>query len=136
MKIDAALFEKAASYSHVIVTWTDDDGYPLQTPATFTVDADRGEVLIGATGMPLPGDRDVNVTMSHIRPQPGTGYDQRRYIELWGRASVARRRATRCRRPAPGAGTRRRRRSSSIRSARTNRRAATSRISPSRRAAR
>ncbi len=85
MKIDAALFENAATYSHVIVTWTDDDGYPLQTPAAFTVDAARGEVLISATGLPLPGDRDVNVTMSHIRPQPGTGYDQRRYIELWGR---------------------------------------------------
>ena len=27
----------------------------------------------------------MNVVASHIRPQPGTGYDQRRYISLWGR---------------------------------------------------
>lgn len=85
MKIDRRLFDKLATYPHAVVSWTDDDGYPLQTPALFEVDAERGELVLAATGMNLPVDGEVNVTVSHIRPQPGTGYDQRRYIELWGR---------------------------------------------------
>src|SRR5436305_487101 len=27
---------------------------------------------------------EVNVVFSHIRPQPGVGYDERRYVSLWG----------------------------------------------------
>jgi uncharacterized protein (TIGR00369 family) len=29
-------------------------------------------------------DERVNVVFSHIRPQPGIGYDERRYVSLWG----------------------------------------------------
>jgi 1,4-dihydroxy-2-naphthoate octaprenyltransferase len=32
-----------------------------------------------------PDDQEVNVVFSHIRPQPGVGYDERRYVSLWGR---------------------------------------------------
>ena len=31
-----------------------------------------------------PSDEAVNVVFSHIRPQPGIGYDERRYVSLWG----------------------------------------------------
>jgi 1,4-dihydroxy-2-naphthoate octaprenyltransferase len=31
----------------------------------------------------------VELTFSHIRPQPGVGYDERRYINLWGRSLPA-----------------------------------------------
>jgi 1,4-dihydroxy-2-naphthoate octaprenyltransferase len=71
-------------HSHVVVSWVGDDGYPVQTPARFAVDLDKRVVRIAATGLPLPTDRRVNVIGSHIRPQPGQGYDQRRYTELWG----------------------------------------------------
>lgn len=84
MKIDHALFEKFASYPHVVVTWVGDDGYPAQTPAEFTADAQAGVLRLRATGIPLPVDRQVNVIASHIRPQPGTGYDERRYVSAWG----------------------------------------------------
>ena len=83
--MDSDLFAKLAAYPHVVVSWIDDDGYPLQTAARFRADAEKGEVRIGRTGLPLPDDREVNVVASHIRPQPGTGYDQRRYLSLWGR---------------------------------------------------
>jgi 1,4-dihydroxy-2-naphthoate octaprenyltransferase len=83
--MDSDLFAKLSAYPHVVVSWIDDDGYPVQTAARFRADAEKGEVRIGRTGLPLPDDRDVNVVASHIRPQPGTGYDQRRYISLWGR---------------------------------------------------
>jgi len=83
--MDSDLFAKLSAYPHVVVSWIDDDGYPVQTAARFRADAEKGEVRIGRTGLPLPDDREVNVVASHIRPQPGTGYDQRRYLSLWGR---------------------------------------------------
>jgi 1,4-dihydroxy-2-naphthoate octaprenyltransferase len=87
MNIDSELFDKLDEYPHVTVSWIGDDGYPVQTAAAFRTDASSAEVRIGRTGVPLPADRDVNVTASHIRPQPGVGYDERRYVSLWGRLS-------------------------------------------------
>jgi 1,4-dihydroxy-2-naphthoate octaprenyltransferase len=82
--IDRAALEKLATYSHVVVSWIGDDGFPEQTPATFTVDPDARSVHIGQTGLALPTGRTVNVIASHIHPQPGYGYDERRYISIWG----------------------------------------------------
>ncbi len=85
MNIDRDLFAKLATYPHIVVSWIGDDGYPVQTAAAFAADADRLELRIANTGLPLPHDRTVNATASHIRPQPGEGYDERRYIGVWGR---------------------------------------------------
>ena len=82
MEIATALDELRA-YPHVTVSWIDDEGYPMQTPATF--DVGGGSVALHRTGVAIPSDREVNIIASHIRPQPGTGYDQRRYVSLWGR---------------------------------------------------
>lgn len=87
MNIDSELFAKLDNYPHLTVSWIDDDGYPMQTAADFHADAARGEVRISRTGVSLPTDREVNITASHIRPQPGVGYDERRYLSLWGRLS-------------------------------------------------
>ena len=35
----------------------------------------------------IPVDRPVSLTGSHIRPQPGYGYDERRHVTVWGPAS-------------------------------------------------
>ncbi len=83
MKIDVAL-QKFAAYPHVVVTWVGDDGYPAQTPAEFSADHAAGVLRIHATGVPLPAGRQVNIIASHIRPQAGTGYDERRYVTAWG----------------------------------------------------
>jgi 1,4-dihydroxy-2-naphthoate octaprenyltransferase len=87
MAIDAALFGKLDTYPHVVLTWVDDDGYPNQTAAAFRTDAAGGDIILQRTGLAVPTDRVVNATASHIRPQPGTGYDERRYVSMWGRAS-------------------------------------------------
>ncbi len=87
MKVDHELFDKLGQYDRVVVCWVGDDGYPMQTAAGFRTDETRNEVTLGPTGVPLPTDREVNVVASHIRPQPGIGYDERRYISLWGRLS-------------------------------------------------
>lgn len=76
--------EKVATYTHLVVSWVGDDGYPCQTPADFSVDQAAGTITIAPTGLPLPLDRKLNVIASHIRPQPGYGYDQRRYVSIWG----------------------------------------------------
>lgn len=79
--------ERLATYAHAIVSWVDDAGYPTSVATSFEVDAAGGRVTLAEpAGMPIPTDREINVMGSHIHPQEGIGYDQRRYIQLWGRA--------------------------------------------------
>jgi 1,4-dihydroxy-2-naphthoate octaprenyltransferase len=66
------------------------DGFPMSVATDFSVDGGRGVVtLVAPAGeeAAIPLDRPVNVLGSHIRPTPGQGYDERRYIQLWGAAS-------------------------------------------------
>ena len=74
-------------YTHAVVAFLDDQGYPLSVATGFTVNAESGAVVLdpvaGQTVEP-PLGREVNVVFSHIRPQPGVGYDERRYVSLWG----------------------------------------------------
>jgi 1,4-dihydroxy-2-naphthoate polyprenyltransferase len=83
-------FERLAAYPHLVVSWIDEDGYPTSVAAGFEVDADAGTVQLAPTADPIPTDREVNVVGSHIRPQPGIGYDERRYLQLWGRVDADR----------------------------------------------
>jgi 1,4-dihydroxy-2-naphthoate octaprenyltransferase len=73
-------------FGHAVIAYVDDDGYPMSVATEFRVDADRGVVLLEAVGGEAqpPADERVNVVFSHIRPQPGIGYDERRYVSLWG----------------------------------------------------
>ena len=81
-------FERLATYPHVVISWIDESGYPTSVATTFETDAETGTVVLAVpAGMPIPTDREINVTGSHIRPQPGIGYDERRYLQLWGRTS-------------------------------------------------
>ena len=67
--------------------------------------------------MTIPTDREVSLTGSHIRPQPGYGYDERRHVTVWGPATVDRSRGLPSPAEPPGAGTRPRFPSSSTPSA-------------------
>lgn len=79
--------ERLATYPYVVVSWIDDAGYPTSVATAFEVDGTAGTVRIGSpAGMPVPTDREISITGSHIRPQPGIGYDERRYLQLWGRS--------------------------------------------------
>ena len=83
----SADLERLATYPHVVVSWIDDAGYPVSVATGFAIDAASGTVsLEPTTGLPIPADRELSVMGSHIRPQPGIGYDERRYLQLWGRA--------------------------------------------------
>jgi 1,4-dihydroxy-2-naphthoate octaprenyltransferase len=84
--------ERLAGYPHVVISWIDESGYPTSVATTFEIDLDVGTVILAApAAMPVPTDREINVTGSHIRPQPGIGYDERRYLQLWGRTPDGRR---------------------------------------------
>ena len=83
-------FERLAEYPFVVVSWVDDAGYPLSVATDFSVDPGRGVVVLRATAgaaAAIPADRGVNLLGSHIHPTPGQGYDERRYLQLWGAAA-------------------------------------------------
>jgi len=82
--------DRLAGYPHVVVSWIDDDGYPTSVACGFEVDAEGGTVTLAPTAEPIPTDREISVMGSHIRPQPGVGYDERRYLQLWGTLTAGR----------------------------------------------
>jgi 1,4-dihydroxy-2-naphthoate polyprenyltransferase len=86
MAVDAEILQAVASeYDHAVVVFVSRDGYPVSVAADYSVDAERGVItLTPPAGVAPPTDSDVNVIVSHIHPQE-IGYDQRRYVQLWGR---------------------------------------------------
>jgi 1,4-dihydroxy-2-naphthoate polyprenyltransferase len=87
MAVEASLLrEIEEGFDHAVIVFVDRDGYPLGVAADYRVDADRGVVTLvppaGEEAAP-PEAGEVNVIVSHIRPQE-IGYDQRRYVQLWG----------------------------------------------------
>jgi 1,4-dihydroxy-2-naphthoate polyprenyltransferase len=84
--------ERLSRYPFVVVSWVDEHGFPMSVASDFSVDGERGVVLLRATAgeaASIPTDRTINVLGSHIRPTPGQGYDERRYLQLWGTAAPA-----------------------------------------------
>ena len=88
-EIDArAGLDKLASYPFHIASWVDEAGYPVSVAVQATIDpASRVATFAPPAGLTIPTDRDVSLTGSHIRPQPGYGYDERRHVTVWGRVS-------------------------------------------------
>ncbi|HSK51730.1 MAG TPA: prenyltransferase [Clostridia bacterium] len=77
---------KLATYPYAIVTWVDDSGYPISAAVEAAIDPERGTASFAPpAGLPVPADRELSLTGSHIRPQPGYGYDERRHVTVWGR---------------------------------------------------
>ena len=81
---------KLATYPYQILTFVDPDGYPVSVAVAASIDADGGSATFASpAGLAIPTDADVSFTGSHIRPQPGYGYDERRHVTVWGRAVSA-----------------------------------------------
>lgn len=79
---------RSGGYSHAVVSWIDKDGYPTTVGTDFGTDPESSTVSLGPfpTGLQPAEGQNLCVTFSHIRPQKGVGYDERRYINLWGAA--------------------------------------------------
>ncbi|MDP8911888.1 MAG: prenyltransferase [Actinomycetota bacterium] len=74
-------------FDHAVIAFVGEDGYPLSVATGFSADVERRVVVLdGVAGEEIqpPEGEQVNVVFSHIRPQPGYGYDERRYVSLWG----------------------------------------------------
>jgi len=80
---------KLATYPFQILAFIGPDGYPVSVAVEATTDPASGVVSFGVpAGLTVPADADVSLTGSHIRPQPGYGYDERRHVTVWGRAAT------------------------------------------------
>lgn len=95
-ELDArAGLHKLATYPFVVLAWVDDAGYPIGVAVEATFDPSGPSASFTApAGLPVPTDRAISLSGSHIRPQPGYGYDERRHVTVWGRASVVGERVT------------------------------------------
>ena len=84
--IDARLaLTKLAGYPFALATWVGEDGYPLSVAVDVTVDPSSGTAsFVVPGGLVMPSTGEMSLTGSHIRPQPGVGYDERRHVTLWG----------------------------------------------------
>jgi 1,4-dihydroxy-2-naphthoate polyprenyltransferase len=73
-------------FAHAVIAFVGEDGYPMSVATDFSVDSAGGTLRLRAVAGEAqpPVDERVNVVFSHIRPQPGIGYDERRYVSLWG----------------------------------------------------
>ena len=90
-EIDARTgLEKLSTYPFAVLTWVDATGYPTSVAVEASVDPAAGTASFDPpAGLPLPDGTEVSLTGSHIRPQPGYGYDERRHVTVWGRATRA-----------------------------------------------
>jgi 1,4-dihydroxy-2-naphthoate octaprenyltransferase len=87
MQVDEKLFAKIDSYPFAVLAYVDDEGYPISVATSFNADSAGRAIEIdraAAAGIGLEAGRDVNLIVSHIRPRPGIGYDERRYVQVWG----------------------------------------------------
>src|SRR4029078_7849058 len=71
-------------FEHAIVVSVRRDGSPLSVAAGFRADEGRSVIELDDIEPAPPTDREVAVVVSHIRPQPGQGDDERRYVQFWG----------------------------------------------------
>jgi 1,4-dihydroxy-2-naphthoate octaprenyltransferase len=82
--------EKLATYPYQILTFVDTDGYPMSVAVRATLDPASASASFAApAGLSVPTHADVSLTGSHIRPQPGYGYDERRHVTVWGPAIIS-----------------------------------------------
>jgi 1,4-dihydroxy-2-naphthoate octaprenyltransferase len=84
----SAGLERLATFPFALLSWVDADGYPLSAAVSATVSVSDGTASFTAPqGLSIP-DSEVSLTGSHIRPQPGFGYDERRHVTVWGRLTT------------------------------------------------
>ncbi|MGH2725028.1 MAG: prenyltransferase [Actinomycetota bacterium] len=87
MAIDQDLLRACGTdYDHAVIVFPDDEGYPFSVATSFRVEPERGVIRFEppAGGLVPEDGRRVNVILSHIRPLPEMGYDERRYVQFWG----------------------------------------------------
>jgi 1,4-dihydroxy-2-naphthoate octaprenyltransferase len=81
---------RLAAFPFALLTWVDENGYPVSAAVEAQVDTERELVTFAPpAGLDVPLGPEISLTGSHIRPQPGVGYDERRHVTVWGHAGRA-----------------------------------------------
>ena len=81
--------DKLATYPYLILTWVDATGYPMSVAVHARIDAHARTASVDVpAGFDIPYGSEVSLTGSHIHPQPGYGYDERRHVTVWGRMTA------------------------------------------------
>ncbi|HEV3474463.1 MAG TPA: prenyltransferase [Actinomycetota bacterium] len=90
MSVAPEVLREVKDFAHAVLAWIGADGYPVSVAVDHRVDPEAGVVVLSVpTGEAVrPPAGEVNVIVSHVRPQE-IGYDQRRYVQMWGRAEPA-----------------------------------------------
>jgi 1,4-dihydroxy-2-naphthoate octaprenyltransferase len=81
VKVEEGL-TRLAPFSHAVLSWVQDDGYPVSVATAFR--ASRDEVDLDPVDAAVPVPDEVHLVFSHIRPQRGVGYDERTYVDFAG----------------------------------------------------
>ena len=82
--------KKLIDYPFLVLSWVADDGYPVSVAVEASIDPEELTARFDRpAGLEVPSDRELSLTGSHIRPQPGYGYDERRHVTVWGRVATA-----------------------------------------------
>ncbi len=84
-----ALLDDIDVFSHAVIAFVDRRGYPINVATNFRTNRETGTIELDRPALdadPIDAD-EVNVIFSHVRPQPGVGYDQRRYVSVWGQVT-------------------------------------------------
>ena len=80
---------KLASFPRAVLSWVEDDGYPVNVDVDIEVRLDEGIVRFSEpAGFHVKPGSVVAITGSHVRALPEGGFDQRRHVTLWGEALV------------------------------------------------
>ena len=82
---------RLTGFPFALLTWVGSDGFPMSAAVTIdAIDPSASTASFSApAGLEVPTEAEVSLTGSHIRPQPGMGYDERRHVTVWGRAADA-----------------------------------------------
>jgi 1,4-dihydroxy-2-naphthoate octaprenyltransferase len=73
--------DELEQFNESIVSYLDDDGYPISYPSGFRVEGDT--ILVERRGK-LSQGTPVTLTFNHITPLPTGGYTDRRYVVVRG----------------------------------------------------
>jgi 1,4-dihydroxy-2-naphthoate octaprenyltransferase len=81
---------RLTGYPYHVLSFVDDDGYPINVAVAAAIaPQERTATFELPAGIRVPIGRPISLTGSHIRPQPGYGYDERRHVTVWGTAATA-----------------------------------------------
>jgi len=81
--------DRLAEYRRAVLSWVEDDGYPMNVDVGIEVKLDEGTVRFSEpAGFHIQPGTTVAITGSYVRPLPLGGFTQRRYVTIWGSAAA------------------------------------------------